>query len=80
MRNVVAYGDLESLVSSDFYGMIKGDIHLAESSNMGHMLKSRGYFQSVHLFREIISAIDPVWSKEKQRVRCLALISSCLRA
>lgn len=80
MREVVAYGDLESLASSDYYGTIREDVHLAESSNMRRMLKNRGLFESVHLFREISLAIDPEWSNEKQRVRYLALISACLRS
>lgn len=79
MRRVVAYGDLESLASSDFYRTIKGDVHIAESANMMKMLRSKGLFDNVHLFGDLLKEIDHNWSREEQRIRCLALISECLR-
>lgn len=79
MRKVVAYGDLESLVSSEFYEIIKGDVHIAETSSMKDMLKRNKLFDKVCLFGEIVKEIVPGWSREGQRMRCLALISKCLR-
>ncbi len=79
MRKVVAYGDMESLMSSDLYKTIKGDLHIAESANMMNMLRGREFFDNVHLFGDILREIDHNWSREEQRIRCLALISECLR-
>ena len=80
MRRVVAYGDMESLISSNTYRDIKSCIHLAESANMKGMLENNRAFDSVHLFREISNVLDPDWSKEKQRMRCLTIISVCIRS
>ena len=79
MRKVIVYGDLDSLSSSDFYRTIREDVHFAESSRMRNMLKDKGLFDSVFLFKDLISEIVPEWSKENQRIRCLTLISECLR-
>lgn len=79
MRRVVAYGDMESLISSDLYKEIEDCIHLAESANMKEMLKKSEYFSSVHLFRDIIDKLDFEWTKEKQRIHCLTLISVCIK-
>ena len=80
MRKVVAYGDLESLASSEFYQTIRNDIHIAESANMSDLLlNDKKLFPHVHLFRDFLSSLVPDWSKEGQRIRCLTLISKCIR-
>ena len=80
MRKVVAYGDLQSLVASEFYNAVKDDVHLAESANMSNLLlKDKKLFTRVRLFRDFMSSIAPEWSREGQRMRCLTLISRCLR-
>ena len=79
MRKVVSYGDMDSLVSSEFYKMIQNDVHIAETSSMKDMLKRNKLFENVHLFGEIVKEILPGWSREGQRMRCLALISKCMR-